>query len=127
MRGANKRELSFKLQSLLYLPLAGSNNYETESDLCREKSEVLSLIDEETIQLTEEMIKEICSILEGSKAILKPKARELSAGDTTSKGYILNKMEQQMAYLDKDQKQAALSQINGPQRIRGLAGSGKKP
>ena len=125
LRGANKRELSFNLQSLLYLPLANSNHYEIESEMCKEKSEVLLLIEGKSIQLTEEMIKEICSILEGTKAILKPKARELSADDTTSKGYILNKMEQQMAYLDKDQKQAALSQINGPQRIRGLAGSGK--
>lgn len=125
LRGANKRELSFDLQSLLYLPLANSNHYEIESEMCKEKSEVLSLIEGKSIQLTEDMIKEICSILEGAKAILKPKARELSADDTTSKGYILNKMEQQMAYLDKDQKQAALSQINGPQRIRGLAGSGK--
>lgn len=125
LRGKNKRELSFTLQSVLYLPLAESIDYDVENTICKEKSEVLSILDVNNCQLTEEMIKEICSILEGSKAILKPKAREISHDDTTSKGYILNKMEQQMAYLDKDQKQAALSQINGPQRIRGLAGSGK--
>lgn len=125
LRGKNKRDLSFVLQSALYLPLAESTGYDVENAIYKEKGEVLSLIDVENCQLTEEMIKEICSILEGSKAILKPKIREISHDDTTSKGYILNKMEQQMAYLDKDQKQAALSQINGPQRIRGLAGSGK--
>lgn len=125
LRGKNKRELSFVLQSALYLPLAEVISYDVENVICKEKSEVLSLIDVEDNQLTEDMVNEICSILEGSKAILKPKVREISHDDTTSKGYILNKMEQQMAYLDKDQKQAALSQINGPQRIRGLAGSGK--
>lgn len=125
LRGKNKREISFGLRSILYLPLAESIDYDTENDICREKSEVLSIVDVENDQLTDEMINEICSILEGSKAILKPKVREISVDDTTSKGYILNQMEQQMAYLDKDQKQAALSQINGPQRIRGLAGSGK--
>lgn len=125
LRGKNKRELSFVLQSALYLPLAEAISYDVENVICKEKSEVLSLIDVEDNQLTEDMVNEICSILEGSKAILKPKVREISHDDTTSKGYILNKMEQQMAYLDKDQKQAALSQINGPQRIRGLAGSGK--
>ena len=125
LRGKNKRELSFVLQSALYLPLAEAISYDLENVICKEKSEVLSLIDVEDNQLTEDMVNEICSILEGSKAILKPKVREISHDDTTSKGYILNKMEQQMAYLDKDQKQAALSQINGPQRIRGLAGSGK--
>lgn len=125
LRGKNKRELSFLLQSVLYLPLAESTSYDVENIICKEKSEVLSLIDVDDHQLNEDMINEICSILEGSKAILKPKIREISHDDTTSKGYILNKMEQQMAYLDKNQKQAALSQINGPQRIRGLAGSGK--
>lgn len=125
LRGKNKRELSFVLQSVLYLPLAESINYDVENVICKEKSEVLSMINVNNNQLTEKMINEICSILEGSKAILKPKVREISHDDTTSKGYILNEMEQQMAYLDKDQKQAALSQINGPQRIRGLAGSGK--
>ena len=125
LRGKNKRELAFVLQSVLYLPLAESTNYDVENTICKEKNEVLSMIAIEENQLTEEMVNEICSILEGSKAILKPKAREIAHDDTTSKGYILNKMEQQMAYLDKDQKQAALSQINGPQRIRGLAGSGK--
>ena len=125
LRGKNKRELSFVLQSALYLPLAKSISYDVENVICKEKSEVLSLIAVENSQLTEDMVNEICSILEGSKAILKPKVREISHDDTKSKGYILNKMEQQMAYLDKNQKQAALSQINGPQRIRGLAGSGK--
>ncbi len=125
LRGKNKRELSFNLQSVLYLPLAESIDYDVENTICKEKSEVLSMLDVDNCQLTEDIIKEICSILEGSKAILKPKVREISHDDTTSKGYILNKMEQQMAYLDKNQKQAALSQINGPQRIRGLAGSGK--
>ena len=125
LRGKNKRELSFVLKSALYLPLAESIAYDVENVICKEKGDVLSMIDDESCQLTEEMINEICSIIEGSKAILKPKVREIALDDTTSKGYILNKMEQQMAYLDKDQKQAALSQINGPQRIRGLAGSGK--
>ena len=125
LRGKNKRELSFDLRSVLYLPLANSIDYDIENTICKEKSDVLLMIDSDNFQMTDDMIKEICSILEGAKAILKPKVREISVDDTTSKGYILNKMEQQMAYLDKDQKQAALSQINGPQRIRGLAGSGK--
>ncbi|MCM1270289.1 MAG: ATP-binding domain-containing protein [Ruminococcus flavefaciens] len=125
LRGNNKRELSFTLQSVLYLPLAQPIDYDVENTICKEKNEILSMLDVDDCQLTEDEIKEICAILEGSKAILKPKVREISLNDTTSKGYILNKMEQQIAYLDKDQKHAALSQINGPQRIRGLAGSGK--
>ena len=78
LRGKNKRELSFVLQSALYLPLAEAISYDVENVICKEKSEVLSLIDVEDNQLTEDMVNEICSILEGSKAILKPKVREIS-------------------------------------------------
>ena len=71
------------------------------------------------------MQKEICAILEGAKVILKPKKREIGENDVLTKGAILKEMEEQMAYLDLEQKNAALAQIAGPQRIRGLAGSGK--
>lgn len=124
-----KRELSFDLKSILYLPTVAENFMaETDNDIINSKEQILKFFANncsETEQLSQEMIKEICSILEGSKMILKPKYREISATDTTSKGFILKKMEEQIAYFDVEQKTAALAQINGPQRIRGLAGSGK--
>lgn len=125
LRGENKRELCFNLQSILYLPIINSDYCDLENKICRNEEDFLKLLTNEKSSITEEQLKEICAILEGTKAILKPKKRELNNGDASSKGYILNEMEQQMAYLDRDQKHAALAQIKGPQRIRGLAGSGK--
>ena len=48
-----------------------------------------------------------------------------SANKAGSFGDILNKIEQEVSKLDRWQKQAALESPDGPQRIRGLAGSGK--
>ena len=45
--------------------------------------------------------------------------------DEKSKGRVLDKIQSQIALLDADQKRAALQIIDAPQRIRGLAGSGK--
>lgn len=125
----SKRELAFDLKSFLYIPLIPTSiqeTCETENGIYTDKTEIANFFQEKkNVQINEIMMKEICAILEGAKVILKPKTREISTEDKTSKGYILKQMEEQIAYLDVEQKSAALAQINGPQRIRGLAGSGK--
>ena len=55
---------------------------------------------------------------------LKPK-RKRDIKDEASLGAIVRDIEKQIANLDAYQKKAALEISNGPQRIRGLAGSGK--
>jgi len=42
-----------------------------------------------------------------------------------SRGGILRRLEQEIANLDQWQKTAAIGSPEGPQRIRGIAGSGK--
>lgn len=124
----SKRELSFDLRSVLFLPIVSSseiNNLNIENIACSKKEEILSLIQQSGKNISQDMQKEISAILEGSRVVLKPKKRMIEEGDTKTKGYILKQMEEQIAYLDLDQKNAALAQIVGPQRIRGLAGSGK--
>lgn len=58
-------------------------------------------------------------------AALKPKKRRLNVRDPNSMGGVIKFLEQQIANLDKWQKNAAIESPEGPQRIRGLAGSGK--
>ncbi|MCP4112159.1 MAG: ATP-binding domain-containing protein [Desulfobacteraceae bacterium] len=69
--------------------------------------------------------REILAVLEGSKGITKPKNRNIKDSSFHTKGAITQKIELEIANFDKDQKRAALNIIDGPQRIRGLAGSGK--
>ena len=58
-------------------------------------------------------------------ASLRPKKRRQKATDSESRGSTLRKIEQEIANLDQWQKRAAIESPEGPQRIRGLAGSGK--
>lgn len=58
-------------------------------------------------------------------ATIKPIRKRLSVTRNGSKGGILRNMEKEIANLDQWQKHAAVELPNGPQRIRGLAGSGK--
>jgi len=56
---------------------------------------------------------------------LKPIKRRADVTEATSRGAILRKIEKGISNLDRWQKQAAIETPEGPQRIRGLAGSGK--
>lgn len=56
---------------------------------------------------------------------IKPRKRRSGATKPESRGAILKQIEQEIANLDQYQKRAAIECPEGPQRIRGLAGSGK--
>ncbi len=74
--------------------------------------------------LTEEVIRPLQSALQRVSTI-KPRKRRQNATLPDSRGTILKKIEAAIANLDQWQKKAAIESPNGPQRIRGLAGSGK--
>ncbi len=56
---------------------------------------------------------------------IKPKKKRQTVQQEQSKGAILKDIERSIANLDKWQNRAAVEAPEGPQRIRGLAGSGK--
>lgn len=56
---------------------------------------------------------------------IKPSKRRADVTEADSKGAVLKRIEAGIANLDFWQKQAAIESPEGPQRIRGLAGSGK--
>lgn len=58
-------------------------------------------------------------------ANIRPKSKRAVAKTPSSKGSVLKLIENQIANLDSWQKAAAIETPDGPQRIRGLAGSGK--
>ncbi len=71
---------------------------------------------------------ELRAILEGTKAIIRPRPRAIpqaAKGGPNSKPAILAELESEIANFDTNQRRAAISIVNVPQRIRGLAGSGK--
>lgn len=56
---------------------------------------------------------------------LQPKKKRLYVKKEDSKGHVLKKLENSLATLDSSQTTAVLVNVDGVQRIRGLAGSGK--
>jgi superfamily I DNA and RNA helicase len=72
-----------------------------------------------------EEFQEARSVIEGVKALTKPVARDVPTDGSKPKAVVLKKLEEEIANFDANQRMAALTVPIGPQRIRGLAGSGK--
>lgn len=74
--------------------------------------------------LEERYVKPLNAAIQKTAA-LKPKKRRLNVKNSDSMGSTIKFLEAQIANLDRWQKNAAIESPDGPQRIRGLAGSGK--
>lgn len=125
----NKRDLKFGIKSIVYL-----NNYHNdgpplvfgESITVTSEIELDSLVRYDRTPLSDSEYKDLKATIEGSKAIPRPAERKTTTGDPKiDKGFILTAIENQICSFDLEQKRAALLTIDGAQRIRGLAGSGK--
>lgn len=126
---SGRRNLSFNVSSILFAPnLEDVDVLDIECSVITNKGELLNNFDNiqrDMKKIDNEIILDALAIIEGSIAITKPKDRALGDGEGMTKAYIMKKLEEEIAKFDDTQKYAALSQIDGPQRIRGLAGSGK--
>jgi superfamily I DNA and RNA helicase len=78
----------------------------------------------EDAELTETQFQILNSVIERT-ATIRPRKRRLNVTRQTSRGAIMRELERNIANLDAWQKRAAIEMPTGPQRIRGLAGSGK--
>ncbi|MDE2935659.1 MAG: ATP-binding domain-containing protein [Chloroflexota bacterium] len=75
-------------------------------------------------QIRNQYWKPLQAALQRVATLRPPKKRNL-VQSASSKGAVIKKIEQEIANLDRWQKMAAIENPSGPQRIRGLAGSGK--
>lgn len=75
--------------------------------------------------ISSDAMAEIRSVVEGAKALTRPQKRTIDQPETQMHAVALSKLEAEIANFDQRQRRAALVSIPGPQRIRGLAGSGK--
>ena len=80
---------------------------------------------QDIIPISDLAFLEICASIDGSKSINIQKKRLITSKSKGGKGTILNKLESEIAIFDRKQKALYIKDLNGPQRIRGLAGSGK--
>ncbi len=100
------------------------NNEKLNYKYIQNKTELKNLIlNNKKEELTAKQLTDLISTIEGAKGISKPIKRKIKIKN--SKGAILEAIETDTFEFDKEQKRAALFTIDGAQRIRGLAGSGK--
>lgn len=82
------------------------------------------VLDENQEEIDNKSFDLMQSCLDGTPQMIKKTVRSSSSVRET-KGMILDEIESNIAKFDIEQKEAAFAEIDGPQRIRGLAGSGK--
>lgn len=127
---ADRRSLKIEIVPVVYLNNCDNYEHSTELerfDVLTNEPQLQQLILRNNSTLTESEFKELKSTIEGSKGIPKLIDRDLK--DPTdfknSYGAILSAIENEIYNFDLEQKRAALFVVDGAQRIRGLAGSGK--
>ncbi|MBC1919137.1 ATP-binding domain-containing protein [Listeria booriae] len=124
---AKRNALLVEINTIIYMPEC-SNFSATDDDMkvlhnLKDLNSEIQNLEQEA--LSKERLDAIFSIVEATKAIPKPNERNIEQSETNTKGGILEKLEKNIAVYDTKQKIAVFSQIEGPQRIRGMAGSGK--
>lgn len=122
---SNLRNLRFSVNTIGYCP--NIQNIEIDNIYISTNSIInkIKKIRNESVTIDRVTIEQIVSSLEASAAIIKPKERILTEEDVHLKATVLKEIETKVARFDDEQRISALSLLAGPQRIRGLAGSGK--
>lgn len=119
----NARNLKFAISTIGYCPNliedVDAENIYLSSNV------VLNFLKSIEEDCTEDVLQDAIATLEQATAIIKPKERILEENDNNTKARLLREIETQVARFDDEQRLSALTLLNGPQRIRGLAGSGK--
>lgn len=123
----NRSSLKIEINSLLFLP-PGTNavTHEIESNQASSYEGLYKEISDcPNNNLSDDDFSEARSIIEGVKALTKNSFRDISDNDLKPRALVIKKLEEEIANFDTHQRRAALTVASGPQRIRGLAGSGK--
>lgn len=125
LRKFKKEIVEYVASPFIYAPLL-RNDFPSDYQVFRNEETLISSL-RETIE-SEEIFaeleyREIRATLEGSKPLRKKKKRNVTI--EKSKGKIVNELEKKIALFDRQQRAFFPKTIEGPTRIRGLAGSGK--
>lgn len=128
-----RNTLKIELVPVLFLPNFDDNSLDANVDdfflIANDKNSFESICEDLVENIEDEIeqtvIDETRSTIEGAKGIIKVKERNITDKNIQIKASFIRDIELEIANFDGDQKRAALTIIEGPQRIRGLAGSGK--
>lgn len=124
-----KRELAFSVETVIYAPFldAQPKGLELDPTLILAPSDLDVILTDHNFRETYNPVifHEIQATIQGAKGLLRPQRRAIDPSQPTSKGALASRLEAEISAFDLQQKQSYLIDFQGPQRIRGLAGSGK--
>ena len=123
----NLSTLSFSVTPLIYAPGGdrGAMDFEYSRDVYSLDGFHSLLQELRGEELGEKEFAEVRSVVEGAKALVRPQKRSVEDPKVQRHAVALAALEAEIANFDQRQRRAALISMPGPQRIRGLAGSGK--
>lgn len=120
-----RRELIVEVIPILFAPESGEE-LTGDAEFFKGKAGLIRfLADDGGDELEGKHLDEIRAILEGAKALSRPSPREIADADVEVLGVELSKLEEVIANFDERQRVVAMTAMRCPQRIRGLAGTGK--
>jgi superfamily I DNA and RNA helicase len=124
-KSKSKTELNFPIRTMIFAPNIGNITQEidTENEIITSFQGISTFLEKEPLE--ELTYYDLIATIEGAKGIIRPKARPIENSETQIKGTIANKLEAAISNFDQRQKYGYMSVLDGLQRIRGLAGSGK--
>ena len=116
------RNLAFQIATISLTPRLPDVDLPKEVQVCMPSGLIEILNEQPCIDPT--LLRYVNSAIQ-TTSTMKPKKKRVNATRPESRGSILREIEKHIANLDRWQKRAAIEYPDGPQRIRGLAGSGK--
>jgi superfamily I DNA and RNA helicase len=119
------RQLKVSVLPLIFAPGFGGLPI-ADVDIFNSELAIINFIRNlDVMELAEPELRETRSILEGAKALVRPNRRIVEHPDQQKFALALSALEDEIASFDQRQRHVALTALGGPERIRGLAGSGK--
>jgi superfamily I DNA and RNA helicase len=119
-----RRDLGAQLSVATFAPAASAEKLQSEGDYHILNSETLDAFIDSISWPNKQLYPALASAIQSLSTIRKGR-RKREAAKADSRGAKVRKLEESIANLDVDQGAAVIETVQGVQRIRGLAGSGK--
>lgn len=128
----NRTELAVPFGAVIFAPSLTNEDEETIAKLsnavCRSAPQLKAYLTTQLLPhpMDPSVLRDLRGTFVGGRGLTRPKVRAtVEARDRSELVSILDQLETQMASFDLKQAEGFITEISGPQRIRGLAGSGK--
>jgi superfamily I DNA and RNA helicase len=124
----SRTDLIVPTNTIIFAPNLGKKTIEIrlEAKLALSTDQLVDILERCRVErIASQDYQELVATIEGAKGIVRPRPRDISKLGPHSRGALASKIESEITSFDRRQKHGAMTVLDGFQRIRGLAGSGK--